>query len=260
MKDKVLILAYHRVTSSGKDPMAISVDDFRAQMDYFQGRGYSTLTLEEFFAASTQGREPGKTFVITFDDGYRDNYIFAFPVLKLFSFRATFFLTTDFVGKEELFPWDRRKNWAEVVEEDLPLTWEQVYEMREYGMEFGSHTCSHRYLDELPEAEMLEEIFKSKRYLEQKFGSGVNSFCYPSGRLNQKVKDEVRRAGYLGAVVTPRCRQLDEDLYSLKRIGIYSKDSWWRFRLKISPLFKVTRDLGIICLIKESAGRLICRP
>lgn len=251
LKDKVLILAYHRVTSSGKDPMAVSVENFRAQMDYFHGGGYSTLTLGEFLNAAAQGRKPGKMFVITFDDGYRDNYIYAFPVLKLFGFRATFFLTADFIGKEEIFPWDRRKNWAGVEEEDLPLTWEQVFEMRKSGMEFGSHTCSHRFLDELTEAEMAEEIFQSKRYLEQQLGTRVVTFCYPSGRLNQKVKDEVRRAGYLGAVVTPRCRQFDEDIYCKKRIGIYSRDSWWRFRLKTSLLFSVARDLGIICFLKK---------
>ncbi|MCL6559729.1 MAG: polysaccharide deacetylase family protein, partial [Firmicutes bacterium] len=128
---------------------------------------------------------------------------------------------------------------------------EQVFEMKEHGMEFGSHTCSHRHLDELPEEEMIREIVESKRCLEEKLQAKVTSFCYPSGHYNRQVKEAVRAAGYTAAVVTPRHGQINEDMYSLKRIGIYSNDTGWRFRLKIMPFFKSFRDLGLIYKIKR---------
>lgn len=251
MKRKGLILAYHRVNSNGKDPMAVPVENFRAQMNYFYERGYSTLTLGEFSALVTQGKVPQKTLVITFDDGYRDNYLCAFPILKHYGFRGTVFLIADFIDTNDVFPMDKNRNWDNVADEDLPLTWEQVFEMKEYGMEFGSHTCSHRHLDELPEKEMVKEIVESKRYLEQKLNTQVTSFCYPSGRYNQLAKETVCGAGYAAAVVTPRHAQRNEDFYSLKRVGIYSGDTGWRFRLKISPFFTVTRDLGLIYQVKK---------
>lgn len=260
MKRKGLILAYHRVNSGRKDPMAVSVENFRGQMNYFYERGYSSLTLEEFSTLLPHENVPQKTVVVTFDDGYRDNYLCAFPILKHFGFRGTIFLTSDYIGKNDVFPMDKDKNWDKVMDEDLPLTWEQVLEMKEYGMEFGSHTCSHWHLDELPEMEMVREIVESKRYLEQKLRSRVTSFCYPSGRYNQKVKEAVREAGYIAAVVTPRHGQLNEDLYSLKRVGIYNNDSGWRFRVKISSFFAVFRDSGLLFQLKKKYPSAIVQP
>jgi len=259
LKRRGLILAYHRVNSSGKDPMAISVKDFEDHMNYFYERGYLSLTLQEYSRMVIQGNTSKKNLVITFDDGYRDNYLFAFPILRLYGFRGTVFLTADYIGKNDIFPVDKEKNWNNITDEDLPLTWEQVFEMKEYGMEFGSHTCSHRHLDELPKKEIIKETSESKHYLEQKLGSKVTSFCYPSGRFNQQVKEIVLQAGYLSAVVTPRQGQSNEDMFSLKRIGFYSNDKGLRFKFKISPLFSCFRDLGFIYKTKKISGA-ICQP
>lgn len=252
MKGKGLILAYHRVNSSGKDPIAVSVENFQDQMKYFYEKGYTSLTLAELLKRLAQDNLPRKALVITFDDGYRDNYLFAFPILKQYSFCATIFLTANYIGTNGSFSMDCDKGWDYVAEEDLPLTWEQVREMKEHGMEFGSHTCSHPHLDELPVQEMIKEIVESKSLIEQKLGSQITGFCYPSGRFNNLVKEAVRKAGYLAAVVTPRQGQLDEDVYSLKRIGIYSNDKGWRFLFKISPYFQVFRDYGLLYILKNN--------
>lgn len=251
MKRNGLILAYHRVSFNRKDPLAIPVEDFREQINYFHERGYSSFTLEEYATMVNRGSLPKKSVVITFDDGYRDNYLYAFPILKHFGFHGTIFLTANYIGTNNIFPMDKAKNWSRILDDDLPLTWEQVFKMKEYGMEFGAHTCSHWHLDELPEKEMITEIVESKRHLEEKLQIQVKSFCYPSGRFNQQVKEIVRKSGYTSAVVTPRHGQRDEDMYSLKRIGIYFNDSGWRFRLKISPCFPVIRDSGLLYHLKR---------
>jgi len=229
--------------------MAVPVEKFQAQMNYLHKKGYTSFTLEDYVAGMKQNNLPEKTVVITFDDGYRDNYLFAFPILKQYGFRGTFFLTVAYIGTNEVLPMCREKS-GPVEVEDLPLTWEQIAEMKEYGMEFGSHTCYHWHLDELPEEEMVKELTESKRCLEEKLQSKVTSFCYPSGRFDKRVKEAVCRAGYLAAVVTPRHEQPDEDLYSLKRIGIYFCDAGWRFRLKTSSYFTVFRDCGLVCRLK----------
>lgn len=260
MKGKGLILAYHRVNSSGKDPIAVTVENFQSQMKYFYDKGYTSLTLAEFFMRLAQDNMPRKTLVLTFDDGYCDNYLFAFPILKHYGFRGTIFLISEYIGTSRPFPMDMDKEWDEFTEEDLPLTWEQVLEMKEYGMEFGSHTCSHRHLDELQEKEMINEIVESKNLIEQKVKSQVKSFCYPSGRFNNQIKETVIKAGYSAAVVTPIKGQLQEDAYCLKRIGIYSNDHGWRFSFKISPYFRICRDYGLIYKLKNNIYLAAARP
>ncbi|OPY58766.1 MAG: Poly-beta-1,6-N-acetyl-D-glucosamine N-deacetylase precursor [Pelotomaculum sp. PtaU1.Bin035] len=256
---KGLIIAYHRVNSSGKDPMAVSVENFRSQMRYFYDKGYTSITLEDYSIRMGQSDLPRKSLIVTFDDGYRDNYLFAFPILKQYGFSATIFLTVNYIGTDNTFSMDKNK-WDKVADEDLPLTWEQVFEMKKYGVEFGSHTCAHWHLDELPEEELTKELVDSKRRLEKMLQSKVTSFCYPSGRFNQKVKEAVYKAGYLAAVVTPSHRQVGEDIYSLKRIGIYSNDTRWRFRLKTSPYFAAFRDSGLLYRLKNYIPRAILQP
>jgi len=221
-------------------------------MKYFYDKGYTSLTLTDFFMRLAQDNLPRKTLVVTFDDGYCDNYLFAFPILKQYGFRGTIFLISEYIGTDRPFPMDTDKEWDELMEEDLPLTWGQVLEMKEYGMEFGSHTCSHERLDKLPEKEMINEIVASKSFLEQKIGSPVTSFCYPTGRFNSHIKEAVQKAGYLTAVVTPVQGQLREDAYSIKRVGIYSNDHGWRFLLKISLCFQMLRDYGLLYKLKNN--------
>jgi peptidoglycan/xylan/chitin deacetylase (PgdA/CDA1 family) len=188
----------------------------------------------------SRSRLPRKALVITFDDGYANNYEKAFPILKAHGFKATVFLTSGLIGSGRLFDWDKERRDPESYR---PLNWDQVLEMAASGLvSFGAHTRTHRWLTELPAAAAEEEIEGSKRDLEQKLGTTVRHFCYPAGRLSDAIVAMVKGAGFEAACVTPSGPGIRETLYTLKRVGIYRDDDLLRFRAKLSGLFRLARE------------------
>ncbi len=220
------ILAYHSIGSNSRDILSVKPESFEKQILFFLKRNWRCLTLKDLYNQYIlpQKELSGKTFIITLDDGYKDNYLYAFPILKKYHLRATIFLVVDFIGKADF------------------LNWEEIFKMQNYGIEFGSHALFHRELTKvsLPEAE--KEIFDSKRILEEKLKTETISFCYPMGDFNEEVTRLVERAGYKLAVVTPCKSGIKESNFTLKRIGISLKDNNLRFKFKISKFFNLVKE------------------
>ena len=127
--------------------------------------------------------------VITFDDGDKSIYHYAFPILKKYGVRPVVFLIVDYIGKEDY--WDMTL----VGRRSPHLSWNEIYEMKAWGIEFGSHTLSHRNLTKLPAQEVECELRNSKRLLEERLGV-VNCVSYPFNRTNSEVIKQARQAGY----------------------------------------------------------------
>lgn len=250
-----LILAYHRVLpekeANERGQLAVSLYNFYKQLEYFYRKGWRGITLSELLKEHLKKKYNSKLLVITFDDGYQDNYFYAFPVLQKFGFRATVFLVANrYVNTPDELYFSSQPRSYSVKQIDYPLTINQVKKMQDYGIEFGSHSFSHPHLTKLTPDELQEEIINSKTVLSQITGQEVISFCYPFGDLNDKVVEVVKRAGYLGSVVTPpRC--IKENVFTLHRAGIYLKDEMQIFRIKCSPLFFILRQYGLIYFIKK---------
>jgi len=235
--DWPLILAYHSVSEHRSDALAVRVADFEAQMAWLHRHGYQSMTLAEYAHQTIEKGE--RIVIITFDDGYADNSTLAFPILKRYGFVATIFLVSDYVDTDHVFSWDVPKmrsqhdaHWYRL------LTWEQVHEMAVYGIEFGSHTCTHPELTRLSAQEYTEEIVRSRKDLRARLGTEVGSFCYPRGKLDIDIIQAVEHAGYACAVVTPKRAGIPLGRYTLRRVGIYQNITPWRFRLKITPLLR----------------------
>lgn len=180
-----------------------------------------------------------RVVILTFDDGYADNFEQAFPVLKRFGFVATVFLVTDFVNTTRLFPWDLGKVSSEIPPVSFQtLKWQQIREMAASGLEFGSHTCTHPELAGLPPDRFAEEITRSRHDLQEALKDEVVSFSYPRGNLNQEVLQTVERAGYRCAVVTPPRSGIPLTRYTLRRIGVYATNKPWVFRFKTTALMR----------------------
>jgi len=226
-----LILGYHSISERRNDALAVSGSNFEYQLRWLSERGYHSLTLADFLAGGK--RSQGRVVIITFDDGYADNYSLAFPILQRYGFVATVFLVSEYVNTDRVFPWDKPKI-ARTEERSLyeVLTWDQVEEMAKYGIEFGSHTCSHRELPGLSEAERWDEISRSRKELSTRLGQEVVSFSYPRGCLSPDVISQVAKAGYLGGVVTPTRVGIPHSEYTLGRIGVYQPNGRLTFRVK----------------------------
>lgn len=235
--DWPLILAYHSVSSYRCDSLAVRTTAFAAQMAWLQRNGYHAVTLAEFATQHFAPRE--RIVIITFDDGYADNYHEAWPILKRYGYVATVFLVADAVGTEQIFPWDQPKISKPAERSHFRvLTWAQVQEMAATGIEFGSHTCTHPELTQLSLAQRREEIVRSRHDLQEKLGVEVGSFCYPRGKLDEATIELVAEAGYRCAVVSPKRAGIPLNVYTLRRIGIYQSTSGWLFRLKALPLIR----------------------
>jgi len=204
------ILMYHSVGGEGSFPeyygskLNVTPDTFQRQMKFLHNKGYNVISLEEFIERIKSGkRVPRKTVAITFDDGIRNNFSEAFPILKKYNFPATIFIPTGYVGKKKY------------------LTWDQIKIMSENGIHMGSHTVTQRFLPDLPIEEVWEELAESKRTLEKETGHPVATLSYPIGGFTEKIRNLVKEAGYLGACATnPGKSYPDNDPYALKRVRI----------------------------------------
>ncbi len=189
------ILAYHQITwdRPQKDigSLAVSLGQFEQQMHYLHEHQYSCLPLTRLLQSPENKRtQPKKSFVLTFDDGYEDFFTQAYPILRRYGFTATIFLVVDQVGK--------LSNWEGECGSSL-LTWEQIKTLQNDGISFGSHTCSHRRLQLLPQKHIWDELNVSKEKLEAKLGQEVLFLCYPYGDSNIEIQRMAMTVGYKGA-------------------------------------------------------------
>lgn len=176
-------LLYHLVMDepySEYDYLFVREGDFEAQLQTIQELG-----LETYFADEPERANGKPGVVITFDDGYEDNYTTVFPLLKKYGMKATIFLITDMIGTEG------------------HLKKEQIREMSESGLvHFGSHTKSHTRLDMLTDYQIRQEFVISKEIIEDITGKKVLALAYPNGVYTQKAEQLAMSAGYRYAYTT----------------------------------------------------------
>lgn len=237
---EIPIIMYHRVVDSpdeiGVHGTYVTKELFKKHMQVLKDNGYRTVTFKELAEDHllTKRFDKGNKFVVlTFDDGYEDNYRVMFPILKEFGAKAVIFLLSESKYNE----WDVNNPHNPEKRFDL-MSEEQVKEMAAYGVEFGAHTKTHPYLSSLPIEEAREQIVQCKQKLEQTYGQPFITFAYPYGDLNDEVKSEVRKAGFTFAVSTDSGEiNVDSDLFQIRRIGIFPRNSMLTFRRKISGYY-----------------------
>jgi len=206
----VPILTYHSTRFLRKsDTRLIKYFDvapniFGQQMKYLKDNGYTSISFDalvEAIAGTTT--LPEKPVIISFDDGWRNQYLDAFPILKKFGFTATFFVWTRAIGHHRNF-----------------MTWDQLKEMHAAGMHIASHTLTHQMLNRIRDEVVLRrQIFESKKIIEEKLGAPVTVFAYPYGLYNARVVALVKAAGYVAARgVYSGTTHSVADLYTLRTI------------------------------------------
>ncbi|MCX7780542.1 MAG: polysaccharide deacetylase family protein [Negativicutes bacterium] len=201
-------LLYHRV-GYGRDHFTVSPERFAADLAFLVKRGYQAISLDAFqnFILDRDVKLPEKPVLITFDDGYLDNYQNAFPILKWYGMTASFFVITGMLWEQER------------------LAPQHIVEMAEAGMSFGSHTVTHRSLSELAEEEALSELADSKVTLESILGTEITFVAYPKGSYNQRTIRLASQLGYVGgfSTINGRCYKDTPD-FILRRIPIFGFD------------------------------------
>lgn len=209
------ILMYHHITDLAPTESALEHDwtvapgNLDAQMSWLVEHGFHTISLAQLAAFFTGSQPlPQKPLVLTFDDGWEDDYSTAFPILKKHNYTATFFVYTS--------PLDHKQF----------LSWSQLAEMVKAGMEIGSHTLTHPHLKDLSTEEAKKEIQDSKATLEKRLGIPITTFAYPFGDYTSAIVDQVKQAGYETAVsISGGYNQSSNQLFLLHRIRVSYKDT-----------------------------------
>jgi peptidoglycan/xylan/chitin deacetylase (PgdA/CDA1 family) len=206
------ILTYHRIDAlepslpAGTRRLTVAPDDFARQMRWLVRHGFTTVTQAQALAAFRGERPlPSKPVLITFDDGYRNVFANAAPVLQSLGLRATAYVISDRISNGD----------------PSFLTWGRLRALEARGVEIGSHTATHADLTALSSEQALRELVRSRRRLEKKLGHPVRWLAYPFGAHNARVVGLTRRAGYALAVTTiPGTRHEARRPLELRRLRV----------------------------------------
>ena len=193
---------------------SLDPETFAAHLDYLQAEGYTTIPLKDLLSYLATGSPelPDKPVILTFDDGYEDNYLNAFPALAERGMMGTFFIITDFADQAETD--DIYENYA---------NWEQLREMADAGMEIGSHSRNHPDLAGKDLDYLVWQALGSKEAIEANIGTHPHILSYPAGSYDQLVIDVFRSAHFWGAVTTQQGAEHSsegDDPFKLKRVRI----------------------------------------
>lgn len=233
----VPVLNYHQINDRDENALTVHTDQFEAQMKYLTEEGYHVITPEEMISAWENDEPlPEKPVIITFDDGYADNYRNAYPILQKYNQKATIFLISDYVSTYPNY-----------------LTWTQVSEMQDSGLiDFESHTLSHEQLDSTSPDETWNQLEGSKKALEWHLRKEINFLAYPCGSYDEELQQLVKKAGYKGAfTVNYGLADKGENHYILDRVPIFgcTNHTLLRFKLRLqytpifAPLARLNKDL-----------------
>jgi len=291
-KGSIQVLAYHSINNRKLRPLEMehSPESFKGQMEYLK-KNYTVLSLDDFLACKKKMSFPPRSVLITFDDGFRDNYTYAYPVLKALDMPAVIFIAPQFIDNSEAYYfdvirhliqenigktidlqdfglgryylWDNEMYLSSVVREitvyfkslppskqrqkltvflgifgldlasfckrKLNLSWGEIQEMSQGGVDFGSHTFSHAHLASVSQEQCLNELSVSKKIIEEKVQKKALALAYPFGSrdaFSRRVEDDAQQIGFeVGFSLINEESDSDAFTFGRKMIDSHATDS-----------------------------------
>jgi peptidoglycan/xylan/chitin deacetylase (PgdA/CDA1 family) len=245
----IQILTYHKINDDFDWGITRQkVSQFERGIKFLYDLGYKTVPLEEVFKLP---KILDRKVVISFDDGYEDIYLNAFPILQKYGFSAFIFVITGFVGKYNSWDYNlgRRKKH---------LSWEQIKKMCNHGFGFGSHTVNHPDLTRIGKRLVEYELERSKEVLEDKLGKEISFLSYPFGRYNRFVQEEAERSGYKRAY-TLCSKNKEEGFQSRQRRDFqpFAQERWGIYLFDSPLTLKIKLNHNRFFWIEDLKGRII---
>ena len=252
---RFVILMYHMISepkTASEVKYACPPKQFEKHLQMLLSEGFKPVSIdavENYYTHQTT--LPDKSFLITLDDGFEDNYSNAFPILQRYQIPAAIYLATGLLGKTN--QWMSTPTFSE----RKMLSWPQIQDMANHGLHFGSHSVSHPRLTELDDDSVSKELVESKQIIEDQLVTACRHFAYPYGLLTEKTRDLVRQAGFKTACSTRSgFNNAERDPLMLHRIEVYGNDSTWKLKQKI--MFGIN-DASLFFPFKYYSTRLLAR-
>lgn len=219
-RNGIVVLLYHQVIDNEKEwsnKYEHRISDFIQQLDYLSKQGYRTVIPSEIHRFAEISNDE-KVIILTFDDGTPDHHEIVYPLLMQRNMKGVFFVIAGNLDKR------------------YGLSASQLMEMSQNGMEIGSHSFSHPFLDEMTEEEIFYELDKSKRVLTGTIGKEVSSFAPPGGWYNDLVVQVAQNVGYTAFFSCEiGVNDLEQPAYIFKRIEVLGDMSLDEFKKLLSP-------------------------
>jgi peptidoglycan/xylan/chitin deacetylase (PgdA/CDA1 family) len=244
-----VFLSYHSIAPAGPRYLTISAELFERQLAALRRRGFhggDLAALDELAAGGSSGR----TAFLTFDDGFRDNFDTALPLLREHGFAAFVFVLPPLLEEGGAFEWpEMQEDLSRHGETMRSVTWPMLEQMKEGGFEVGSHTLSHSHLPQLGGELLREELCQSRAAIKARLGS-CDTLAYPFGEWSPEVATAAAECGYRFAFTLPTVGgQRHATPLSIPRVNVDYRDEERRFAAKLSPA-------GRRLLLSAAVGRL----
>ena len=219
---RVPILMYHSIMDDHLQ--SVSVKSFKKQMLLMKRMGYQTINFNSLINDKND-----KKFMITFDDGYENIFLNAFPILKELDFNATCFIIANKIG--DYNEWDKDQDNFKKMK---LMNFDQINEWLQSGFNIGSHTMDHVDLTKINDNDKINQIGNSKKFLDDMFNTKINSFAFPFGSYNNETLNVIKEY-YDFAVTTKRSRYIKKKFNNLllPRVPVNKNDSIFKFFLKV---------------------------
>lgn len=230
-KKYVPILMYHRIADVPGDRNAMPPEKFRSQMAYLAKSGFTAITMQMLYDFYTAGKPlPPKPILLTFDDGYQDNFSEALPILREYNLRGVVFPIANWIGRENKWEnFNKASTWT--------MDFTELTAWLDNGMDIASHTAEHPFLTTCTITALQTELAESKRILENNLAHPIEFLCYPYGDFNEETMAAAQNCGYKGAfAIFENVPLWNISLFALPRIQIPAHQSMWEFKLKTSGI------------------------
>ena len=234
------VLMYHRVPDTPidtKHKTFVTKHNFEKHLQFFARRGLQSITFLDYLAFSTGDKPlskfPEKPFILTFDDGYLDNFHNMLPLTQKYGYRGVMFLLGDFSVSGNF--WDS----GEDAEANRIMTTEQKKAFADQGWEIGAHTLTHPHLTQLSDADVLYELRESRERIEHELQTKIVSFAYPFGTYDERIKDLTRQSGFEFGIATDSGGiTIEDDRFAIFRVNMFPKESLFSLFKKSSSWYR----------------------